>query len=79
MLDNFKSNEYIQYGVNTSNLIIWMSDQEIIDYSSYLVIVEDILETFPIKDLEIIFDIVEDNINTKSYVRYYFLLTYSLP
>jgi hypothetical protein len=49
-------------------MIIWMSDEEIIDYSSFLVIVEDILDTFPIKDLELLFDILEKNLKTKSYV-----------
>jgi THO complex subunit 1 len=44
-----------------------MSDHEILDYSSFLVIVEDILETFPIKDLEGLFDKIESNLKSKSY------------
>lgn len=45
-----------------------MSEEDMIDYSSFLVIMEDILETFPIQNLEEIFNIIEKNIKTKSYV-----------
>ena len=48
--------------------LVWMSDNDLIDYSSYLVIVEDIIDTFPIKDLEKVFIILEKNLNTKTYV-----------
>jgi hypothetical protein len=46
-----------------------MSDEQIIDYYSFLVIIEDILETFPIKNLEVIFDIIESNLKNKQNVR----------
>lgn len=48
--------------------MIWLSDEEIIEYSSFLVIIEDILETFPIKTVEVIFDILEQNLKLKSMV-----------
>lgn len=31
------------------------------DYLSSLLILEDIIETFPIKDMELLFDIIENN------------------
>ncbi len=51
------------------SFLVWMTDKDMIDYSSYLVIVEDIMDTFPIKDLERVFEILEKNLKTKSYVR----------
>jgi hypothetical protein len=38
---------------------------EIIDFSSFLVIVEDILETFPIKDVEALFDLLDAYLKMK--------------
>lgn len=61
--------EYKEYGGNIMNLLVWMADEEIVDYSSFLVIVEDILETFPIKNLESLFDIFERNLTSKQYVK----------
>lgn len=61
------SESYKIYSLSTLNLIIWMTDREIIDYTSFLVIVEDILETVPINDLEILFDRFESNLKIKSY------------
>jgi hypothetical protein len=52
-----------------TKIIVWMSEEEILDYTSFLVIMEDVLETFPIRDLEQIFDLFEKNIKSKSYVR----------
>lgn len=49
--------EYIEYGVSLTNLVIWLSEEEIIDPSNCLVILDDILETFPINDIEILFEI----------------------
>lgn len=43
-----------------------------IDYSNCLYILEDIFETFPIKDMELLFDIIENNLKaqlSKSIVR----------
>lgn len=35
------------------------------DYLSSLYILEDIIETFPIKDMEILFDIIEKNLKSQ--------------
>jgi hypothetical protein len=60
--------DYIKFGINTVDTIIWMSDEQILDYTSFLIIIEDIIETFPIEHLENIFDKVEANFKSKSYV-----------
>lgn len=59
------SEEYLEFGINITNYLVWLSDEEIIEYSSFLVIIEDILETFPIKTVELIFDILESNLKKK--------------
>jgi len=50
-----------------------MSDENIIvDYSNCIVILEDIIDTFPIKDMENLFDILENSLKsqlTKSIVK----------
>lgn len=52
-----------------TKLVIWLSEMEIIDYySSCLIIIEDIIETFPIKDAESLFDILEANLKSKAQV-----------
>jgi THO complex subunit 1 len=45
--------------------IISISDENIIDYSNFLVIVEDILDTCPIQDVENIFNLLEMNLKSK--------------
>jgi THO complex subunit 1 len=45
--------------------IIALSDEDIIDYSSFLVIVEDILDTCPILDVEDLFNLLEANLKSK--------------
>jgi hypothetical protein len=35
------------------------------DYLSSLYILEDIIETFPIKDMELLFDIIEKNLKSQ--------------
>ncbi len=45
--------------------VIRLSSMEIIDFSSFLVIVEDILETFPIKDVEALFDLLDAYLKMK--------------
>jgi hypothetical protein len=42
-----------------------MSDEDMIDYSNCLFILEDIIDTFPIKDMEILFDIIEKNLKAQ--------------
>ena len=59
--NNFK----IDYDNPMEEIIENRSDEEIIEYSSFLVIIEDILETFPIKTVELIFDILESNLKKK--------------
>lgn len=51
-------------------LVISLSNLEIIDFSSFLLIVEDILETFPIKDIEVLFNLVDSYLKTKPSVLY---------
>ncbi len=45
-----------------------MSEENILDYTSLLVIMEDILETFPIKDIEEVFYLLENTLKTQSQV-----------
>ena len=37
---------------------IWLSEQNIIDFASSLILIEDIFETFPIKEIESLFELV---------------------
>ena len=61
------------FGINITNLSFWLSTQSnILDYSSslcinrnYLVIIEDIFESYPIEYLESLFDILEKNLKRK--------------
>ena len=54
-----------------------MSDENMIDYSNCIFILEDIIDTFPIKDMEILFDILENSLKSqlsKSIVKNYYLI-----
>lgn len=42
-----------------------MSDEEMFDYSNCLFILEDIFETFPIKYMEALFDILETSLKAQ--------------
>ncbi len=57
-----------------------MSDENIIvDYSNCIIILEDIIDSFPIKDMEILFDILENSLKsqlTKSIVIIIFYIFY---
>ncbi len=58
-------NDYIELSKNISNFTIWMSDENMIDYSNCIFILEDIIDTFPIKDMETLFDILENSLKSQ--------------
>lgn len=51
------------------NFLILLNFEQILDNSSYLIILEDILETLPIKDIENLFSIIEENLKSKDPVK----------
>ena len=45
--------------------VIYLSEEGIIDYSAVLTMIEDILETYPIRELEIVFELFEGFLKSK--------------
>lgn len=58
-------NENLSLSLNLAKFIIYLSEEKIMDYYSSLYILEDIIETFPIKDMELLFDIIEKNLKSQ--------------
>lgn len=54
------------FTINYMDMVIKLSEVDLIDYSTCLYIIEDVFETFPINELETIFDLFEKNLRTKN-------------